>query len=238
MEKENSIQIYDFKDINCFDRDLYFEKITRDGYMFARFNESIDFLRLISLVGIPHSHNGNGVYLWDIKPQPGETSKTVARSQTMEEFVFHTDCAFEIPPPKYVALYVVHPDENGGGISQMIDFAKVIPQLKPESVTALKQDFKVKIPKEFMKDREYSIGPIIIGNNQLSYRRDCIVDTDFNQSQRDAIDDLEICLSNTDIVQSIAIPKGTVFFLDNRRFLHARTEIKDLKRHLQRVRYN
>lgn len=238
MEKENNMQIYSFKDIKSFNAESYFKNMERDGYMFAQFAEPIDFLKLINLVGVPHSHNGNGVYLWDIKPQPGETSKTVARSQTMEEFVFHTDCAFEIPPPKYVALYVVHPDENGGGISQMIDFAKIVTQLKPESVIALKQDFKVRIPKEFMKDREYSMGPIIIGDNQLSYRRDCIVDADLSQSQRDAIKDLEYCLSNTDTVQSIALPKGTVFFLDNRRFLHARTEIKDPRRHLQRVRYN
>ncbi|MEK7641415.1 MAG: TauD/TfdA family dioxygenase [Patescibacteria group bacterium] len=235
--KENNLKTFTYIDQNDFDVSQYKNEMTKHGVFLAQFEKEIDVLSLIHKVGKPHSHNGNNAYVWDIKPKPGESSETVARSQTMEEFVFHTDCSFEVPPPPYVALYVIHPDRFGGGISKMIDIDDILSLLDRRTKDLLAHDVKVKIPKEFMKDREYSTGPILFKGNRIAYRRECIIESELSAEHIQALDALDAQIANPACVTSVSLPRGSVLFLDNTRFLHARTEIKDEKRHLQRVRY-
>ena len=215
----------------------YKNAIKGEGIFVAKFEESVDLLKLVSSIGTPHSHNGNEKYVWDIKPIPGKTSGEVARSQTLEEFIFHTDCSFEYPPPSYVALYVIQKDRFGGGITRLVDFHDVVKRLDNHTKDILKTTFQVKVPNEFIKDAEYSQVPIMFGKNQIAYRRECIIDTLCAPDQLHALNSLDATIASLGNSHNLLLENGTVLFLDNTRYLHARTAVKDDSRHLQRVRY-
>ena len=220
-----------------FSTDDYTHAMSETGVFVAQFSKPIDILKVIQKIGKPHSHNGDGAYVWDIKPIPGKTSATVARSQTNEEFVFHTDCSFEFPPPTYVALYVIQEDRLGGGITQLVKFEDVERLLPGNTVQILRTLYKVKIPKEFFKGQEYIEASIIYGNHQISFRRDCIVNSECTSEQLKALDVLEEIIQRKELSRNLLLKNGSVLFLDNTRYLHARTAILDDSRHLQRIRY-
>ena len=235
--KTKEIKIHEFEDEADFDSPLYKRTIEHSGIFLARFKREIDFLLLIKKIGKPHSHSGSNNYVWDVKPSFGEYSKNVVRSQTMEEFTFHTDCSFEISRPPYVALYVIHEDTLGGGITRLIDFFDIAPNLDEMMKEILSQDFKTKIPREFMKDKEYSVAPIFLEKNRIAYRRECIIESELSKEKIAVLDNLDTLINHQRPNYSFVLPRNFVLFLDNTRILHARTEIKDENRHLKRVRY-
>jgi alpha-ketoglutarate-dependent taurine dioxygenase len=231
------IAINHYNSLSDFSVNHYHEEMNNVGVFIAQFTSSIDLLILVQKFGKPHSHNGDGNYVWDIKPIVGKTSDTVARSQTTEEFVFHTDCSFEYPPPRYVALYVIQEDRFGGGVTRLVDFRDVVGKLDEGIKNILSMPFQVKIPKEFYKDREYAQIPIIFENCRIAYRRECIVESFCTQEQIHALNILDNFINDPTLSHDISLHNGSLIFLDNTRYLHARTAIKDNSRHLQRIRY-
>ncbi|MCF7831292.1 MAG: TauD/TfdA family dioxygenase [Candidatus Pacebacteria bacterium] len=222
--------------INDFPFEIYKDKIHTDGIFVVEFKEKIDILSLVTILGIPHSHNGDGNYVWDIKPEHIESDKSHARSHTYEEFTFHTDCSFEDPVPLYMALYVVQEDRQGGGINKLVDFEKILPALDAGIIETLKKDFPIKIPKEFFKDKELIHKPIIFDNNKIAYRRECIIEDICSPDQIQALDSLDNAIHKSDALM-LSLSQNSVLFVDNTRYLHARTMIKDPERHLQRMRF-
>ncbi|KAI1362095.1 hypothetical protein F5Y08DRAFT_313148 [Xylaria arbuscula] len=67
---------------------------------------------------LPISHSFNRGWFWDVRPSTVKTQSAnhQARSETMEEFPWHTDCSYEDPTPRYFALHVLQPDRCGGGV--------------------------------------------------------------------------------------------------------------------------
>lgn len=215
----------------------YREVMETDGVLLVEFKDTVDLFTLIQKVGTPHVHKESDQYIWDIKPQQGVTMQGLARSQTYEEFTWHTDCSFEVPAPTYVALYVVQEDQQGGGVTKLIDFKKLVGFLSEDVIGTLQEDFPFMIPKEFFKGEREIKRPIVFDGNKVAYRKECIHFEACTPKQVAAVTEMERAIQKYSEIEAITVPKNSVLFVDNLRYLHSRTKVKDPKRHLQRVRY-
>ncbi len=187
---------------------------------------------------VNHTHNNDGCALWDIKSGGTNGTETLARSHKLSEFVLHTDCSYEKNIPDFFGLYVVQHDELGGGKNLLIDCLTLIHHLSPSSLNILQTEkVKIIVPAEFKKYVEYIYAPIIDADFNVRYRKEILDLTDVSGAMRIALDEFER-LSNSPIVnRAVEIKKNTILILDNKRYLHARTTIKDNRRHLKRIRF-
>ena len=66
---------------------------------------------------LPIAHSATRGWFWDVRPSKTnfQAGNHQARSETMNEFPWHTDCSYEDPPPRYFALQVLQHDRYGGG---------------------------------------------------------------------------------------------------------------------------
>ncbi|PNP82836.1 hypothetical protein FNYG_04067 [Fusarium nygamai] len=220
-------------------------------------DDSCDYLRDLILSmhknhghHLPITHSATRGWFWDVRPKPiSATGAHHARSETTSEFSWHTDCSYEDPLPRYFALQVLQHDRHGGGTLSAMNVASLIGFLSPETRKALMApEFRMKIPPEFIKDPEKSFieGSILAPDPQLSiirYRHDIIVPLTTRGAK--ALEELsavlvrrEVQVSSTMHLRSSDLPKGSIVLMDNRRWMHARNEIRDPERHLRRVRWD
>ena len=191
-----------------------------------------------SIGGELHEHNDQGITLWDVKPVQNNNSEHVARSHQLNEFVLHTDCSYEKNIPDFIALYVVNHDKFGGGKNLLVDGLTLIQHLSQKSLTILQQeDVKIIIPMEFQKGVKYIQAKIIDENFNIRYRRSIIDQTDLSKDMQTALDEFDKLCHLPIINRGFELKTGQLILLNNRRFLHARTEIKDKNRHLIRARF-
>ncbi|KAJ5544223.1 hypothetical protein N7513_007034 [Penicillium frequentans] len=203
--------------------------------------------------GLPISHSATRGWFWDVRPCTAnfQTENYRARSETMEEFPWHTDCSYENPTPRFFALQVLQPDRCGGGTLSVMNVEQLSRFLSPSTLVALFQpEYSIAIPPELIKDanEQKILGSILAtdGKNKtmiMRFRRDII--TPMSVGAEKALYELEHTLQQHE-VQSRAVlhltpdvlPGGSIILLDNRRWLHARNEIRDPERHLRRVRWD
>jgi len=104
--------------------------------------------------------------------------------------------------------------------------------------------FKIRVPKEFHKEINYIVGPLLSsdGLRKFRYRRDII--EPLNDEAAAALDEVERSLSLADgadgavrLLGGDVMKDRYIVLLDNARWLHARSPIKDSKRWLRRVRW-
>jgi len=103
--------------------------------------------------------------------------------------------------------------------------------------------FNLRVPAEFDKGVEGHVGALLDvskGYNKLRYRHD--VTTPLDRKAKACLEELESVLKEHDeelrvVVGSDVMRDGTVILLDNARWLHARSEIRDQRRHLRRLRW-
>jgi alpha-ketoglutarate-dependent taurine dioxygenase len=193
---------------------------------------SEDLQGFVSEIGMPHQHNERGTVLWDVRPC--SESPEAARSHTALPFPMHTDCSFEDPTPRYLALQVVRADSRGGGLSLFARVKDVLDKLSLADQEVLKGDFTFKIPAEFHKGVNRRRLPIL-ANDSFRYRREILLDC--TRVQEEVLDKMEEALTAPGIVFRCRLERGTVLLLDNHRYLHGRTTILDPERHLRRVRF-
>lgn len=199
---------------------------------------------------LPISHSANRGAFWDVRPSVAnfQAGGCQARSETMEEFPWHTDCSYEENPPRYFALHVLQHDRYGGGTLSVMDVKKLSEQLTPITRTSLSlPEYQVKVPPEFIKDSEQQSirASILMVDDKcdavfMRYRKDLL--GAMSQRASRALEELEMVLRGAS-VQSVRLsaedlPKGSVILIDNRRWLHARNCIYDAERHLRRVRWD
>ncbi|KAI0107995.1 Clavaminate synthase-like protein [Hypoxylon sp. NC0597] len=202
---------------------------------------------------LPITHSATRGWFWDIRPTTTnfQTTNCQARSETMNQFPWHTDCSYEDPPPRYFALQVLQHDRYGGGTLSILSVERLIGLLSPASRTALMcPEYRITTPPEFTKDStpRSIIGSLIVtGENGqaslLRFREDIL--TPLSERATHALNELKNVLGRPEVLSHLTmnlsskdLPERSIILVDNRRWLHARTNVKDPERHLRRVRWD
>jgi alpha-ketoglutarate-dependent taurine dioxygenase len=203
---------------------------------------------------LPISHSASCGWFWDVRPSintPFQTPQHQARSETMENFPWHTDCSYEELPPRYFALHVLQHDRRGGGTLSVMNVQRLSELLSTDTRKSLmRQDFGIRIPLEFVKEPEKRgiVGSVLTAQQganhfMMRFRRDLL--TPLTEKASRALQDLDNSLQDAEAqakstlhLTSKDLSAGSIILLDNRRWLHARSNINDPKRHLRRVRWD
>jgi hypothetical protein len=210
---------------------------------------------------LPISHSASRGWFWDVRPSnadaPQGSSISQARSETMEEFPWHTDCSYENPTPRYFALQVLQHDRCGGGVLSILSVARLVNLLSEATRAALaKPDFRIDIPPEFTKSAEGQciIGSVLSSHDATGSRRHAAYEMRFRDdilkpltaAGTTAVLELRralqrargACDSTLHLDSEGDMPRGSILLVDNRRWLHARNEVRDKDRHLRRIRWD
>lgn len=205
--------------------------------------------------GLPINHSASRGWFWDVRPvqrtkEPAARNNKQfhqARSETMNNFPWHTDCSYEHSPPRFFALQVLHPDQCGGGILSILPVHRLYCRLSSSSQMALcAPEYRIQVPPEFIKSNgpRSILGPVLNTRPwpQLRFREDIF--TPLTDRAKVAMEDLKSLLLGPHIQTEVLhltpelLPRESIILLDNRRWLHARSEVKDPNRHLRRVRWD
>ncbi|KAI1113583.1 hypothetical protein F5Y14DRAFT_462352 [Nemania sp. NC0429] len=202
---------------------------------------------------LPISHSASRGWFWDVRPEniSFQTADHPARSETMEEFPWHTDCSYEELPPRYFALQVLQHDRFGGGTLFATNIQRLSQCLSaPTRASLMRSEYSISTPREFVKDpaKRRIVGNLMATDEErkhcvMRYRRDIL--TPLTERSAEALEELDTYLQATGAESpstvhftSADLPTGTVVIMDNRRWLHARTRINDSQRHLRRLRWH
>lgn len=114
LEKAGIVKIsLDFDDDNC----RYLEQVI------MKLNQNYGH-------GLPIDHSATRGWFWDIRPLAKPPTKTYqARSETANDFPWHTDCSYESSPSRYFALQVLQPDYCGGGTLSVLKVERLLAHL-------------------------------------------------------------------------------------------------------------
>ncbi|KAI1391876.1 uncharacterized protein F4822DRAFT_108366 [Hypoxylon trugodes] len=202
---------------------------------------------------LPITHSATRGWFWDVRPSSTnfQTTNCQARSETMNQFPWHTDCSYEDPPPKYFALQVLQHDRHGGGTLSIMNVERLSAFLSLEtSADLMRPEYQITTPPEFIKSsaKRHIIGSLLTVDGEgiprrLRFRDDIL--TPVSERASRALKELRKVLQNagdeshlTINLSSDDLPERSIILVDNRRWLHARTNVKDPARHLRRVRWN
>jgi alpha-ketoglutarate-dependent taurine dioxygenase len=199
--------------------------------------EGRELRRIVGQLGTAEQHDRLGRVVWHIRYDALAAARGATPSLTMEPLPFHTDGAFEDPSPRYLAQYVVREDRFGGGETLLVEVASVLDRLSVETLGVLRSTaFRFYAPAEYNKGVPYRDAPILFGDGLMRYRRE-IIDEDVCREAVSALDELDAAIGAVEPLR-LRLQSGTVLLLDNARFLHARTEVRDPERHLLRMRFS
>lgn len=195
-------------------------------------------LDFVDRIGVMNTHNDDDTSaVWDVRPMQG--GGTGARSHTDKEFTMHTDCCFEECPPRYMALFCQNADKMGGGLSKFIDCRALVEQLLPSTLLQLQADFEFRVPQEFFKGQKTITGPILTSQTGLwRYRGETVLREKCTKQQLQALDELDEALACDELAITMQLPTGCMLVMDNSKWFHARTSIRDPTRWLKRVRFH
>jgi len=198
------------------------------------------FQRILSSIGALHTHDGKSRAVWEVKVGGANGQENLARSHRMSEFTLHTDCSYETLVPDHIALFVMKADRLGGGNNLLVNGLSAIQQLSPQSLRTLQTEkFRIRVPAEFKKTHgpEYIDATLIDAQFKLRYRREIIEVDSLSQAQQAALTEWEELIYSPRFSRRLTLKAGQILILNNQAYLHARTEILDKSRHLQRVRF-
>ena len=148
----------------------------------------------------------------------------LARSQTDDEFSFHTDCSYESDPPEFMALFVLEPDRYGGGELEILRLADLLARLSPSSRDVLKNEkFSIRIPPEFRKSAtiDQISESILLDDERIRYRTDIL-----SGEHCQALLELNTIIQQAERYRP-ELSRYTLIILNNHKYLHARTKILD-----------
>ncbi|KAM0814381.1 putative TauD/TfdA-like domain-containing protein [Seiridium cardinale] len=147
---------------------------------------------------------------------------------------------------------VLHADHHGGGTLSLMDVEKLYMLLSPETKAALmRPEYQIRTPHEFVKEPlRQSIVCSVLATEQhsqsnvvLRYREDILIPLGKRAAR--ALAELRRVLrdmNNTPVsilrLTSADMPERSILLADNRRWLHARTNVIDPRRNLRRVRWD
>ncbi|KAK7058106.1 hypothetical protein R3P38DRAFT_2844348 [Favolaschia claudopus] len=158
-------------------------------------------------------------------------------------------------PQRFFGIHVLHPDLLGGGIFRVLPAADLISLLSPSTVsTLLNHEFTIHVPAEFHKSHPTTRGRLLsrcpqTGHYLLRFRRDILASPPSRDPKANAaVEELNALLDKEetkgwrfadDVYKANAVVlMDNAIYVPYARFLHMRTEIKDKRRLLRRVRFN
>ncbi len=203
----------------------------------------------------PDTHSSTQGALWDVKYNPegvysqGTKNKAVSISHSMGEFAWHTDAAFEENPTHFFGFHIIHPDKQGGGVFRILRAEDLTRLLSPKAVDVLSTyEYDLKVPPEFFKGKNNVKGKLLnvdaaTGHAHVRFRKDILHDPPSEDMEANAaVKELNYILDAPrgvgKYVPGFVFKENTVLLMDNARYLHSRTDIKDPKRWLRRVRFH
>lgn len=202
--------------------------------------------------GPPITHSATCGWFWDVRPKESMfNSDHQARSEGTGLFPWHTDCSFELRPPQFFALQVLHADQCGGGTLSIFNVSQLVQDLEPHiRETLFRPEFSITVPPEFAKGTASIVGSLLTRSSDrdhvcMRFRAD--ITRPLTPAADVALQSLNHILERSTSTKfnhlqkhltSQLLPAGSVILIDNRRWLHARSEIKDFRRHLRRVRWD
>jgi alpha-ketoglutarate-dependent taurine dioxygenase len=202
---------------------------------------------------LPIAHSATKGWFWDVLPTKTsfQTANCQARSETMDEFPWHTDCSYENPPPRYFALHVLQPDRYGGGTLSIMHVQRLSELLSVTTKASLaRPEYLIRTPPEFEKSpgQQHIVGSIMVADTEnhttmMRFREDILTPLSDRASAalnelKHAVQSAEARSHSTLHLTPKALPARSIILLDNRRWLHARNHINDPERHLRRVRWD
>ena len=194
--------------------------------------------QIVTDLGTAEPHDAGRQDVWDIRYDSVAAHNNGTRSLTMKAFPFHTDGSFEDPPPRYLAMYVVQEDRFGAGRTLLVETGAVLQHVSAEAQQVLRSmRFRFRVPAEFDKGIAFRDVFILLGDGLLRYRREIIQEGGCVPKQLAALDKLDAAIASIPPTE-LFLKSGMLLLLDNARFLHARTEVRDPARHLLRMRFS
>lgn len=215
----------------------FHEMMEEHGYvLITNVPDSFDQAAFCRRLG-PFVPNYNGAVVGDVKPQPGMDD--VYHSGNTKPLTPHTEgYDFEITPPRYIALWCVHPAAGPGGETTLADTRTWVADLDDDERKRLYQtDYEWKTTdgvKRLGLDLQ-TFHPVLeeVGDQDI-VRFSC------NNLLRDAEDpaaDLQVRWHQRFDDEYVAIDyqRNDTLVWDNWRLLHARNGFQDRQRHLRRI---
>jgi len=213
-------------------------------------------LDLVEAVGCtPDTHSSTQGALWDVTYKPsgifseatGKSAHSISHS--LGEFSWHTDGSFEQHPQRFFGFHILHPDKKGGGIFRVLRADDLVKLLSPATVDILtKTTYEIRVPDEFYKGKRFITGKLLeidpeSGHAYVRFRGDILPDNaSEDPAANAAVQELKNLLNPSDKVgeymPDYIFKENTILLMDNARFLHCRSDIKDPRRWLRRVRFH
>ena len=210
------------------------------------------FWVLGKLVGRPVAQKWDGTMLYDVMDKGQRYSYGVRGSYTNVELLFHTDNAFAILPPDYVALLCLRPALEGG-VSRFCSIGAVHNRMLADHPRALERLYRCVY---WDRQAEHAEGaPKVTSAPVFRYEEGClsarlnvslirkgydVAGVEMDAETRDAVAALEEVADSPELWFELPIERGQLQFLNNRTIAHYRSEFRDdedptRKRHLVRT---
>jgi alpha-ketoglutarate-dependent taurine dioxygenase len=212
------------------------------------------FWVLGKLVGRPVAQKWDGTMLYDVTDKGQSYSYGVRGSYTNVELLFHTDNAFAVAPPDYVALLCIRPALKGG-VSRFCSNYAVHNRLLAEYPRELERLYRCVLWDRQAEHAEgapkvtkapvfsYHDGRLAARLNVSLIRKGYdVAGVAMDSETTDALAALEAVAEHPDLWFELPIERGQLQFLNNRDIAHYRSEFTDgedaqRKRHLVRTWY-
>ncbi|NIM71702.1 MAG: hypothetical protein GTO67_03520 [Gammaproteobacteria bacterium] len=210
------------------------------------------FWVLGKLVGRPVAQKWDGTMLYDVMDTGQRYSYGVRGSYTNVELLFHTDNAFAVTPPEYVALLCIRPAKQGG-VSRFCSVFAVHNRMLSEHPRELERLYECVF---WDRQAEHAPGAPKVTSAPVFRYRDGGLSARLNVSlirkgyevagvemdtrTRRALEALEDVAEDPKLWFELPIERGQLQFLNNRTIAHYRSHFTDhddpaLKRHLVRT---
>lgn len=124
----------------------------------------------------------------------------------------------------------------------MVPVTEILESLKPSTVETLRQPvFQMRVPPEFRKEVSHVTGALVASEEKIRYRREII--EPIGEEAGRALEELDTAIGSSvtmgwaKVLGPDIMKDGTVICLDNARWMHARSEVRDPQRWLRRIRW-
>jgi len=212
------------------------------------------FWVLGKLLGRPVAQKWDGTMLYDVMDKGQQYAYGVRGSYTNVELLFHTDNAFAVAQPDYVALLCIQPAMEGG-LSRFCSIYAVHNRLLAEYPRELERLYRCVLwdrQAEHAGDApkvtkapvfSYQEGRLSARLNVSLVRKGYeVAGIDMDNETADALAALERVADHPDLWFELPIERGQLQFLNNRDIAHYRSSFRDdedaaRKRHLVRAWY-